>query len=41
MLGDKEIESGNITIEKRDGTKETKTLEEFISHLKNEISNRE
>lgn len=40
IVGDKEKESGILTIEKRDGTKEQKTLEEFISHIKEEIKNR-
>ncbi len=40
VLGDKEKESGTLTIEKRDGSKDTKTLEEFLSHIKEEIKNR-
>ena len=40
ILGDKEKESGTLTIEKRDGSKDTKTLEEFLSEIKSEIKNR-
>ncbi len=40
IVGDKEKESGILTIEKRDGSKETKTLEELISHISTEIKNR-
>ncbi|MEI6059041.1 MAG: threonine--tRNA ligase, partial [archaeon] len=38
VLGDKEVESGKLTIENRDGTKtENTSSEEFISNLKKEI----
>lgn len=40
VVGDKEIESGNLTIEKRDGSKIQMTLEEFTNHLEQEIKNR-
>lgn len=40
VLGDKEMESSKLTIEKRDGTKEEMELESFISKLKEEIKNR-
>jgi threonyl-tRNA synthetase len=40
ILGDKEKESGTLTIEKRDGSKDTKTLEEFLSLIKTEVKNR-
>jgi threonyl-tRNA synthetase len=40
IVGDKEKESGILTIEKRDGSKETKILEELISHITTEIKNR-
>ncbi len=40
IIGDKEKESGMLTIEKRDGTKETKTLEDFIKDISTEIKNR-
>ena len=40
VLGDKEIENNNLTIEKRDGTKETLTTEEFLTNLKNKIENK-
>jgi threonyl-tRNA synthetase len=40
VIGDKEKDSGNLTIEKRDGSKDTKTLEEFLEYIKNEIKNR-
>lgn len=40
VIGDKEMASGNITIEKRDGTKQELKIEEFMSNLKEEITNR-
>ncbi len=40
ILGDKEKESGMLTIEKRDGTKVQMTLEDFTTHIKQEIKNR-
>lgn len=40
VLGDKEKESGVLTIEKRDGAKESKTLENFLKDIKEEIKNR-
>lgn len=40
IVGDKEKESGMLTIEKRDGSKETKTLEEFTEQIQIEIKNR-
>jgi threonyl-tRNA synthetase len=40
VLGDKEIENNNLTIEKRDGKKETLTTEEFLTNLKNKIENK-
>jgi threonyl-tRNA synthetase len=40
VLGDKEMESGNLTIEKRDGTKEEISLDELSAKLQEEIKNR-
>ncbi len=40
IVGDKEKESGMLTIEKRDGSKDTKTLEEFLTHIQDQIKNR-
>lgn len=40
VIGDKEMSSGNITVEKRDGTKQELKIEEFMSNLKEEITNR-
>ncbi len=40
VIGDKEMESGNLTIEKRDGTKEEISLDELSTKLKEEIQNR-
>ncbi len=40
VLGDKEIESGTLTIEKIDGSKIQMTLEEFTTHIEQEIKNR-
>ena len=36
VLGDKEIESGELTIEKRDGSKETMSLNDFVEKLEQE-----
>jgi threonyl-tRNA synthetase len=41
VVGDKEKESGLLTIEKRDGSKLQMTLTDFMSHLTKEIKNRE
>jgi threonyl-tRNA synthetase len=40
VVGDKEKESGMLTIEKRDGSKIEMTLEDFIAHISKEIKNR-
>ena len=40
VYGDKEKESGLLTIEKRDGSKMQMTLEDFTKHLQEEIKNR-
>ena len=40
VIGDKEMSSGNVTVEKRDGTKQELKIEEFMSNLKEEITNR-
>jgi len=41
VLGDKEVSSGNLTIENRDGTKtEGITAEDFLSKLKKEIEDK-
>ncbi len=40
VLGDKEIESGNLAIEKRDGTKEAQTAEDFLKNILSEIKDR-
>lgn len=40
IIGDKEKDSGVLTIEKRDGTKIEMNLEDFTTHLKQEIKNR-
>lgn len=40
VLGDKEIESGMLTIENRDGTKEEISLENFITKVESEIKNK-
>lgn len=37
VLGDKEKESGTLTIEKRDGSKDAKTLGEFLEKIQKEI----
>lgn len=40
VLGDKEIESGTLAIEKRDGTKEAYGAEDFIKKIEEEIKER-
>jgi len=40
VIGDKEITSNNLTIEKRDGTKEALSLENFTKKLEKEVKNR-
>lgn len=40
VIGDKEMSSGNLTIEKRDGTKDEQTLAIFIEMLNGEVKNR-
>lgn len=40
VLGDKEIESGMLAIEKIDGTKIQMSQDEFLDHLEKEIKNR-
>ena len=40
VLGDKEIESGQLSIELRDGTKEAYTAEDFMKKIAEEIKNR-
>lgn len=40
VLGDKEVASGTLTIEKRDGTKEEMTIDVFTSKIEEEIKNR-
>ena len=40
VLGDKEMESNKLTVEKRDGTKEELDLESFIAKITEEIKNR-
>lgn len=40
VIGDKEIESGKLTIEKRDGSKIQMTIQEFTTHIESEIKNR-
>jgi threonyl-tRNA synthetase len=40
VLGDKEVETGNLTIEKRNGEKVEMREEEFISSISEEIKNR-
>ena len=41
VIGDKEAESGNLTIEKRDGEKiEGITVDAFITQLNSEVSER-
>jgi threonyl-tRNA synthetase len=41
VIGDKEKESGQLTIEKRDGEKEELTIEKLLEKLNSEISNRQ
>jgi threonyl-tRNA synthetase len=40
VIGDKEKESGKLTIEKRDNSKDSQTLEEFLNNITIEIKNR-
>lgn len=40
VLGDKEVASGNLTVEKRDSTKEEITVADFINKLEEEIKNK-
>ncbi len=40
VLGDKEVASGNLTIEKRDGTKEEISVDAFIERLGNEVKDK-
>jgi threonyl-tRNA synthetase len=40
VLGDKEVASGNLTIEKRDGTKEEISVDSFIERLGNEVKDK-
>ncbi len=40
VFGDKEKESGLLTIEKRDGSKIQMSLSDFLTHIKEEIKNR-
>ncbi len=40
VVGDKEIESGTLSIEKREGSKEANSAEEFIKKISEEIKNR-
>ena len=40
VLSDKEVASGNLTIEKRDGTKEEISLEAFIDRLDKEVKDK-
>ncbi|MBP6926311.1 MAG: threonine--tRNA ligase [Candidatus Pacebacteria bacterium] len=40
VMGDKEIESGSLAIEKRDGTKEAYSAEDFIKKISEEIKER-
>lgn len=37
VLGDKEVASGNLTVEKRDGTKEEISVDDFIKKVETEI----
>ncbi len=37
VLGDKEVQSGNLTIEKRDGSKEEISLDDFAARLEKEV----
>lgn len=40
VLGDKEITSGTLTVEKRDGTKEEISIEDFVKKTEGEIKNK-
>ena len=40
VLGDKEVSSGNLTIEKRDGIKEEMSVQDFIKKVEDEITNK-
>ncbi len=40
VIGEKEISSGELTVEKRDGTKETLSIENFQKNLRNKIENK-
>jgi len=40
VLGDKEVKSGMLTIEKRDGSKEEISLENFVVKIEGEIKNK-
>ena len=40
VLGDKEVASGNLTIEKRDGTKEEMSVDAFIEGLEKEVKDK-
>jgi len=40
VLGDKEVASGNLTIEKRDGSKEEISVDSFIERLGNEVKDK-
>ncbi len=41
VVGDKEIESGNLTVETRDGNKVSITIDDFIKTLEKEIKDRD
>ena len=41
VIGDKEMESGNLTIETRDNSKIQTSLDEFIEKISQQITNRE
>lgn len=40
VLGDKEVASGTLTVEKRDGTKEEISIEDFVKKIEEEIKNK-
>ena len=40
IVGDKETQSGILTIEKRDGSKVEMSLEDFLAHIQKEIKER-
>ncbi len=40
VIGDKEIESGNLTVETRDGAKSTVTIPEFIDIINKEVNDK-